>query len=320
VTLPAGPGGMPLSWNPAPGPVAEPAAPSELATGVAVCKLLALPREVFVDSLPKLLSGAASLASLASTSQQLVEELRDSEGRLRVGSLAVCRASAVEEGLAKIKIGALEELRVDLTCPGSQTLTRLEIERAVRHVADALPHARSLTVLALKLPSFDSSLDRLRLSSDVWEALTRGLASLAQYGRLRTLELSTVAIKESQATRAVKVPEGCCRRLRRAASSPEEGSGATAAASTAAGGVESSLTFLQALGSLDSLEELSLVQNELFTSTAQLFPPVLMGLARLKRVDLTRNYLSKQAMQALRDALPKGVELRGEGQQTFFFY
>jgi len=80
------------------------------------------------------------------------------------------------------------------------------------------------------------------------------------------------------------------------------------------------LSFLDALASLSSLEELALTYDEIFGNTAQMLPAVFHRMEQLKRVDLSRNHIPKQTMQAVRDAMPPKVRLCGEDLQTFYFY
>mmetsp|Transcript_79762 Transcript_79762/g.223239 ORF Transcript_79762/g.223239 Transcript_79762/m.223239 type:complete len:163 (+) Transcript_79762:1005-1493(+) len=93
-----------------------------------------------------------------------------------------------------------------------------------------------------------------------------------------------------------------------------------AAAAARGAATHGQVTLLGALGRLSSLEELVLAYDEIFGTTAVLLPPALSGLARLRKLDLTRNHIPKQVMQALKEEMPARVELRGLDQQTFFFY
>eukprot|EP00441_Pelagodinium_beii_P025361 CAMPEP_0197661020 /NCGR_PEP_ID=MMETSP1338-20131121/51200_1 /TAXON_ID=43686 ORGANISM="Pelagodinium beii, Strain RCC1491" /NCGR_SAMPLE_ID=MMETSP1338 /ASSEMBLY_ACC=CAM_ASM_000754 /LENGTH=146 /DNA_ID=CAMNT_0043238487 /DNA_START=357 /DNA_END=797 /DNA_ORIENTATION=- len=143
-------------------------------------------------------------------------------------------------------------------------------------------------------------MERLRMSSAAWEALVHGLAAVARHQRLKSLELTSFAIKEQGG-----------RQLRRAHSAPEREPGAGEAA-----GKPAKQSFTEALSQISSLEELSLTSDEIFPPTAQRLAQVLPQLKQLVKVDLSRNHISKQAMENLRQALPQQVELRGDQQQT----
>lgn len=118
------------------------------------------------------------------------------------------------------------------------------------------------------------------------------------------------------------------RPLTRAASSPTrtwDSSGVCARRSAAESQADASNaakapSFLEALGRMDSLEELALTHNEIFQSTAELLRPIVCKLKRLRKLDLARNHISRQHLATIRESLPSQVELRGERQQTFFFY
>ena len=60
----------------------------------------------------------------------------------------------------------------------------------------------------------------------------------------------------------------------------------------------------------DSLEELTLSHDDIHDDAALDLARVLPQLPRLKRVDLTRNYVSKRVMSTLREAMPQ-AELVG---------
>jgi len=79
-------------------------------------------------------------------------------------------------------------------------------------------------------------------------------------------------------------------------------------------------SFMDALGSMSSLEELSLLHCEIFSTIAALLPPALRAMPRLRKLDLTRNFISRQCMASIRDSLPTEVTIIGEGSQTFYFY
>lgn len=269
---------------------------------------LGLSLEIFCLAAPRLLDCARPIGRLASVSRDCRRALTDTAGLLRVGSLNTIRLHCVKEGLPRLSPSELEVLRIDLSAESREHLCRKDVEHAVRQLSDCLASADHLRVLAVKLASFDISMDRLRLSREAWEALIRGLSALARHQRLRSLELSSIAMKASQATQAVTVQE---RHLRRAASAPDPGSYPAPT---------SSLTFLDVLARLSALEELSLTYNEIFGATAKLLPPVFSELVNLRRVDLTRNHIPKQVMREVRQALPAKIQLQGDDQQTFFFY
>uniref|UniRef100_A0A7S4VLQ6 F-box domain-containing protein n=1 Tax=Alexandrium monilatum TaxID=311494 RepID=A0A7S4VLQ6_9DINO len=278
--------------------------------------LMEMPAELLAAALPHLFDRARPVARLACAAPCFAAALSDMGGRLRVGSVITCRLGSLVDGLARLSTRHLEILRVDLSAESRERLCSREIELAVKQLSQVLSQTAALRVLAVRLASFDVSMGRLRLSSEAWEALTLGLGALARHRRLRSLELSSIAIKPSRATRAVRgsAPEEPRRQLRRAASSPAEACAGTGA------GAGGSLTFLQALERLSELEELVLTYDEIFGSTARLLPSVFRALERLKRVDLAMNHISKEEMQAVRRATPSGIQLCGEDQQTFFFY
>lgn len=321
--------------------------------------LLTLPPELLREIAPRPLGRAQPVGRLAAACRGLSQGLRR-EGRggepggggLRVGTISVSCLQTLSQGLARACLPELEALHVDLAAaPGcSQGRPRREqLEGSLQEVSRLLPQASSLRSFSLRLTAFDLALERLRLGPETWEALVCGLSGLARHGRLQLLELSSIPIKASQATQAIKG-----RQLRRSASSPTR---STAASSSGGGGSSSPRTggassgtscaaacsaspctsvvpgsaavveeeptarsFLEALGRLTTLEELLLTHDEIFGSMAQLLPPVLNGMRRLRRLDLTRNHISKGDMEAFRAAMPRGVKLAGDDKQTFFFY
>ena len=111
------------------------------------------------------------------------------------------------------------------------------------------------------------------------------------------------------------------RLLRRAATSPTRGaSGAAAPVPKGRIVAGAKLCSLDVLSNLSSLEELVLTYDEIFGSTAMLLLPVFQKLERLRKVDLTRNHISKHVTEAIRAATPRKVEFCGDDLQTFFFY
>jgi len=317
-----------------------------------VWQFQSLPPEVCLVTLPSFFGAAQPVGRLAAASRSLNSDLKDSAGRLHVNAIVTCRLHSAMEGLERSCLGSLEVFRLDLSGENREQLARQEIDSAIRQLGNCLSGASMLRVLSVRLASFDMSMERLRLSIAAWEALIRGLGQLARHGRLRSLQLSSITIKTSRATQDVSMPSRCqcaeplenshcclqasneallaCsdsqqqrsngRQLRRAASSPTRGSGADAALHSASPGFGTKLTFLQALEQLSSLEELVLTYDEIFGSTAQMLIPVFHKMERLRRVDLTRNHIPKQAMQEVRAQMPPKVELCGDDLQTFFFY
>lgn len=315
-----------------------------------VSQLEAVPKEACLAPLASCFGNAQPIGRLAASSRSMNMDLKDSSGCLCVLAITTCRLNCALEGLERCSLAILEVFNLDLSGENREQLARQEIDLAIRLLGNCLGRTPMLQVLSVRLASFDMSMERLRLSPLAWEALIRGLGELSRHGRLRSLQLSSIAIKTSRATQDVSMPSQCqcshpmqngeyCsqasnatllstfshhqhgngRQLRRWASSPARGSGYDVA-SHAASAVCTKLTFLEALAQLSSLEELALTYDEIFGSTAQMLPPVFQKMERLRRVDLTRNHIPKQAMQALRTAMPPKVELCGDDLQTFFFY
>jgi len=224
--------------------------------------------------------------------------------------------TSVVNGLARLSRDQLEELRIDLSAESREKLSRRDIETAVRSLSACLAGASQLRVLSVKLAAYDISMDRLRLSRDAWEDLIRGLSAVSRFQCLRTLELSSMAIKTSQALQAVKpYEEEPCRQLRRAQSAPET---SKTGSSSAPG--SSALTFLDVLARMSALEELTLTYDEMYGCTAQLLPAVFASMTKLRKVDLTRNHISQQVMKEIRQTLPQELQIQGDGQQSWFFY
>eukprot|EP00927_Polykrikos_kofoidii_P059065 TRINITY_DN5406_c0_g1_i1.p1 TRINITY_DN5406_c0_g1~~TRINITY_DN5406_c0_g1_i1.p1 ORF type:complete len:360 (-),score=55.41 TRINITY_DN5406_c0_g1_i1:320-1399(-) len=318
-----------------------------------VC-LLSLPPELLQDITLHHFDRAEPVGRLACVSRHFAATglegagLRDRSGRLRVGSIVISKSRSATDAFSHASMRDLEVLRVDFSAERRLALRTADVENAILTLGEKLAGAAQLRVLTVRLPAFDENSIRLRLSRSAWEALTRGLGSLARYNQLRTLELSSITIKTSLATLSVLLPEvgtttaGCVgltddvrrssdfgcgcdlrrstndaenhgdnifeveqRRLRRAASEPlPKPLGTT-------------LTFLEALEQMSGLEELVLTYNEIFSDTALLLRPLLRKLSCLRKVDLTRNCISKQAMKAVKEATPADVEICGDGQQTF---
>lgn len=281
------------------------------------CSWPQLPFEALDAQLPSFFGRARPVGRLACTARFLKQGLADADGRLRVSAMVTCRIHSVIEGLERASLPSLEVLRLDLSSESREKLCRKEIEHMVRHLSEHLAGASSLRVLAVRLASFDASMERLRLGKASWEALIRGLGALAEHQRLQVLELSSIAIKTTQAQQVVE-PQEPHRQLRRASSAPASASASAASPTAQRSGA--GLTFLDVLRKLSELEELVLTYDEIFACTAQLLPPVLREMACLRKLDLTRNHIPKQVMRAVREAMPPKVQLCGDDQQTFFFY
>eukprot|EP00440_Ansanella_granifera_P064903 gb/GFBE01070373.1/.p1 GENE.gb/GFBE01070373.1/~~gb/GFBE01070373.1/.p1 ORF type:complete len:305 (+),score=51.66 gb/GFBE01070373.1/:1-915(+) len=265
--------------------------------------------EVVTYAAVRLLETARPIGRLACVSRGFRSCLSGGQ-KLRVPAIETNRLSSLIEGLARVSMQDLEVLRIDLAAEHRDCLSRQDIERAVRQLSGNLHMARSLRVLSIRMASFDSAMERLRLSCDTWEVLIHGLAALAQHGRLRSLELSSFSIKEKGG-----------RQLRRAISAPEPAIGSGEAAMAAfSGGAASSdgakLTLSDVLLRMVVLEDLSLTSDGIYPPTAQQLSQVLPQLRHLKKVDLTRNHISKQVMDTVRAALPAEVKLQGDSQQT----
>jgi hypothetical protein len=193
----------------------------------------------------------------------------------------------------------------------SSSLAREDVEDLVTTLGRCLqgsgtPELRSL---ALRLASFDSSMERLRLGRRSRQALAAGLQALARHGRLVSLELSFMPIKMSQALEPLGFLE-----------EPAEDVATAGARSTTgprASWVEP-LTLFGALGHLASLEELSLVSDDIFGTTALELAKVLRSLPRLQRLDLTRNRISKAVMRDVLATVSPSLKVLGGDSQTFF--
>jgi len=232
------------------------------------------------------------VARLACVSRELRIRLSDPRGCLRISSISASRLACATGGLQRVRFQCLVALRVDLLSESAKLL-RKDVEGFVAYLGDCLSRGLVLSTLAIRLASFDASMERLRLGRQAWEALVRGLQALARHRRLRSLELSFVALKLAQATQAVAP----------AAEANDEAR-------------EEPLTFLKALGSISSLEELALTHADLFGATALELARALQELPLLKRVDLTRNRISKQVMREFRAAMPPQVQICGSDLQT----
>jgi len=277
--------------------------------------LTMLPSVVIVKILPRLFDRAQPVGRLTGCSRALARGLTDPAGHLRASSIVTCRQQSALEGIQRASLAELEVLQIDLSAEDRDQLHSQQVERVIRQLSDCLARAVALKVLIVRLASFDVSMERLRLGRGTWQALIRGLAALSAHQSLRSLELSSFSIKASAATQDVNVPPEGCRQLRRASSSPTRGAGATAARFE-----REKLTFLEALRRFSNLEELVLTNDEIYGTTAEMMASVFRTMERLKRVDLSRNHISGQVMKAVRDVMPKEVELCGDQQQAFFFF
>mmetsp|Transcript_34657 Transcript_34657/g.99930 ORF Transcript_34657/g.99930 Transcript_34657/m.99930 type:complete len:311 (-) Transcript_34657:364-1296(-) len=301
--------------------------------GRSACPIMECPPELLLELGPRLFDTAQSAGRLACASPVLSSGLRNKAGQLRVGSIVVVSLDAFKEAMLRASPGDVEAFRVDLAARGTGRYDRGEISRALQELGQYLEGASSLQALSVRLASFDVAMERLRLGPETWAALIRGLSGVAQFGRLRSLELSHVTIKASQATQAVDCPKARSSRvLRRAATSPTRGADGGnlfgpkgqslllgVAVARAEDGSTENRSFLDVLGQLAELEELRLTHDELLGSTATMLPPVLTSLPKLERVDLARNHIPKHVMQEVRDALPRRISLSGDEKQTVCF-
>merc|ERR1712217_62141 len=93
------------------------------------------------------------------------------------------------------------------------------------------------------------------------------------------------------------------RQLRRCQSSPTRGEGAAAA--------QRPRSLLSVLGSLTSLEVLTLTHNEIQGAVGKELTVACNGLPRLKRLDLSRNHIPPAAMRELLGSIPERVQVSG---------
>lgn len=257
------------------------------------CGFVLLPSEVHAALGLDFIGQPQHVAPLACVSRELRARLSDSHGRLCVHSINASRLVSAAGGLQRVSFQCLTALRVDLL-EQSAVLLRRDVEGLVAHLGDCLSKGMVLSALAIRLASFDAALERLWLGRQAWGALVRGLAALGRHRQLRSLELSYVAIKLSQATQ----PVAPCEQEEKAAAGP--------------------LTLMRALGGLSTLEELSITHADLFGSTVVALAEVLRELPRLRRVDLTRNRISSKVLAQFREAMPPQVHICGGDLQTFF--
>lgn len=275
------------------------------------------PGEVFAAHAPAYFPGARDLGYLALASKTLNTASRSPEGRLRVHGFLPRRLAAVFEGLKRVDLNTMEVLQVDLR--DERFCTRKEIEMVVRSLADALASTTSLRALAVRFAGFTDETERLRLTEDTWKALILGLDAVADYRRLQSLSLSSIAIKESRAVQAIAKEESQ-EREQRVSRSLRRGVSAPASPGQALPVSVMSPSFLNVLSRLDGLQELRLTHAEIFEGMARLLPSVLNGLPELREVDLTRNHIPPRAMEEVRSQLKPCVELSGIGMQTFYSF
>lgn len=269
-----------------------------------------LPSEVLHD-LGLLVGAPAPVARLACASRECRERLTDpASGRLRLASVV---AKNLHVGRAALHCSSwrhLREVRMDLF-DESSSLAREDVEDLVASLGRCLqgsgtPELRSL---ALRLASFDSSMERLRLGRRSRQALAVGLHALARHGRLASLELSFMPIKMSQALEPLGFLEEPAEEVATAGSRSTTGPRACSA---------EPLTLFGALGHLASLEELSLVSDDIFGTTALELAKVLRRLPRLQRLDLTRNRISKAVMRDVLATVSPSLKVVGGDSQAFF--
>lgn len=153
--------------------------------GVLDDSALCLPWGVISIDACKVLDSAQPVGRMACTCWAVNRALRGMDGHLPVGFFRTIRLQSVIEGLPRIRLSALEELRIDLSAESRDKLSRKEIEQALRTLSTCLAGASQLRVLAVKLAAWDMSMDRLRLSQESWEELVRGLCALARHQQLQ---------------------------------------------------------------------------------------------------------------------------------------
>ncbi|CAK0900808.1 unnamed protein product [Prorocentrum cordatum] len=257
-----------------------------LPAGRGGCGLQAVPADLQAHLALAFLDGARPVAHLACASRLLRAALCDGSWRLRVGGLRMSRVDCAEECLRRASLPHLAVLRLDLAAAAGGP-ARAAVEGFVARLADCLADgALQPQALALRLAAFDAAGDRLRLGQRAWASLVRGLGAPA-CGRLRALELSFLPIKLSQALQPVAAAGEAC------------------------------LSFAAVLARMFSLEELVLTHDDIFGETALLLGRSLGELPRLTCLDLTRNRISRQAMDGMRAAVSPTVAIRGAESQTF---
>jgi len=268
---------------------------------------LELPLEVVAHSAANLFDRARPIGRLACTSRAFQCCLAGGrQQKLKVGVVQTSCIQSLTESLSRIDLSKLVDLRIDFSAGSSEWRTRHDIERAVRHISSVLGEATSLQKLSIRMAAFDNSMERLRLSADVWGGLLHGLSSLVSHGNLRALELSSFSIKEHYG-----------RQLRRAISSPDPDTGEYDISCVPKRNLSTpSPSIVDVLSRGMWLEELTLTSNEIYSPTAQSLTRIFSQLFQLKFVDLSRNHISQEVMHAVREALPEKAELRGLQSQT----
>eukprot|EP00747_Dinoflagellata_sp_TGD_P187679 gnl/TRDRNA2_/TRDRNA2_45558_c0_seq1.p1 gnl/TRDRNA2_/TRDRNA2_45558_c0~~gnl/TRDRNA2_/TRDRNA2_45558_c0_seq1.p1 ORF type:complete len:283 (-),score=36.31 gnl/TRDRNA2_/TRDRNA2_45558_c0_seq1:158-1006(-) len=256
---------------------------------------MALPKDVIAQFV-NFFDRAQPVGYLAGTAHSFRDGLTDSMGHLRVCHFVTSRPRSVVEGLRRASHVDLAEIRIDFS---TERLDLAEIERVISALSECLSNATMLKVLSIRLAAFDFCMDRLRISREAWAVFVRGLSALSQHGRLRALELSSMAVKTWQASEVYT-------------------KWSTAPPPSSSPG-QKGITFIDALGQLSTLEELVLTSDEIFGNTALLLSQAFTQLSKLRKLDVTRNHIPKQAMRALREALPSKVALHGEDKQSFSF-
>mmetsp|Transcript_56980 Transcript_56980/g.121058 ORF Transcript_56980/g.121058 Transcript_56980/m.121058 type:complete len:334 (-) Transcript_56980:347-1348(-) len=292
---------------------------------------------------------AQPVGRLASSCRALHKDFLSSTGKLLVVAISTNGLQSFSHSLQKACPEHLRSLRLDLSKRGCCRYTRPDIDSAFSDLRRFLASARILKCLVLRLSSFDSQMERLRLGTTGWKDLTCGLRYLVQFRRLRELELSYVPIKHSHVMRLVNF-EGqeeavttCSLQLASHAGASSgcsiriaEQTGDGTATSSTSSAWPAALTprrclrrvatspedtcFVDVLCQLRDLEDLRLTHAEMVSDVAKVLPTTLAGMRRLKSLDLTRNHISKQAMEEIRQSLPSRVVVEGDDQQTFYFH
>jgi len=275
-----------------------------------------LPQNALRFSVAPWLGCVQALCRLACVSRSVREELIDSHGRLLTGSLVTLTPSGTGTALRYVKLEELEVLHINLAEKKPCKVCKAELNSALMDLAGVLQHASSLQVLCVRLPAFDKAMERLRLDRRTWDSLLLGLGALARHGRLRSLELTYVAIKRTWAPDTGDVAEGGAvaaawreeTEVRRG--SREQDNEVTF--------VQSAPSFVEVLAKFASLEELVLRHNEIFGDVAKELVGSLQTEA-LRRIDFTRNHIPRRVMNEVRQSIPAGIELVGDELQTFYY-
>jgi len=256
-----------------------------------------LPQDIILLIVLEFLDCAQPVARLACAAPSLQAGLVDNDGRLCVGSIVTSRLHSMKQGLRHASLRQLQVLNVDLSAESRDHLLPRDVGKAVHELGRHLGEAKVLRKLSLRLASFDFSMERLRLAQNVWEPLISGLNALGQHKRLQSLELSSINMKESWLEHTAHSHE-----IELSADQPP------------------TLTFLEALVGISSLEELRFISDEIFGGTAQKLADAFRKMEQLKRVDLARNHISPHDMLTMLECLPKHLKIYGVDQQTYCFY